>query len=232
MPETIKENELTPEQERIAALEAELAETKSSREQAERENAERIARIEGRLEEQTRSTRESGVQWPTTEEGWAHALDAAKLRYEADPERWQASWDAVLRQHQNFQTEQHTRSREQERALDRFTIKLEGMGFDEESDEFKLAMSAYEGGSEPDYIIRTYLDPIRQAKVEEANQDAENDTAEEVTRRTAIEGGEERTAPPGTEDGELEDTPEIGITRSVAELMKKGQSGSRALYKE
>lgn len=223
----------TPEEvSEIEILRKQLADKEAEYEKNQREQAERFARLEGRLEERNRQPEPevNRAVWPSDQAGWNAMLFAARREVQNNPdlapqlaqiERAYVDWE------NNAREERITRKI----ARSTFIEKLRDAGFDESDPRYGFAVDAFDRGMDTQTLEDVYLKPLREQKVDKANDDANKDTRENLARRTAIEStGEQVNDPPDPEKNKAD--PNEDINESVASIFKaSAPSGMRIFPK-
>ncbi len=217
----------------VEALRAQLAEEKAAREAAEagREDMNvRLARLEGRLEAQPTVQAEPEPSWPrpSDEAGWTWARQTAALAVQADPSRAQAQREVEAEYEKWKESERETRTTRRYET-DRFEDKLRDAGVKKGDPLYSHAEAVFKSGGDIDQFLSDVVDPLRTRVVEEANDNANQDTSEELAARTAIE---EQGASPTPKDPAKSKSSDVSteVSRSVGNLFQRAAHSSAKVF--
>lgn len=214
---------ISPEAQEAESLRVRLAEI----EQKQRDAEARARNAEEAQAESERLRRTGGVELPNDEAGWRYARALAQANAQQNPDLAPAQ-QQVEAYYNNWRDEQQAN---REKAIEQkanLARKLDRHFPEEDAIGRRVVESALAGGMTYDQIEAEYLTPMAKEAGEEAGRIAEDETRNELGRRTAIEGGERSVT--STPDAKPEQSADEGVSASVADMFKLRAPSSQKIF--
>jgi hypothetical protein len=204
--------------ERMAQLEAELAEMRASARQAESANREREA-AEARQREAAENTF-YGQPLPNDEAGWQYTMLLVQERA-ANNEAMAPQVQELKQRYAMWQRRNQEREVTSVRNRADFERRLDRAIPDEKDPARRVALAAFDNGMSVEELEADFLNPYSERIRETANSNATEQTRESLAGGSAIEGGERSVNDGGEPSGDKPKTASEQVSENVANLFQK-----------